>query len=113
VNQLLGYLFEGTQDGPPPDWDVGHFACVFGRVRGPRGSLYCVADTYPALGIEGVHVQPQERLAAALDRRDMPAGGMLVVVSAGDAETVRSGANAAGLVEGMWDNGTVTPETLP
>jgi len=60
-----------------------------------------------------VHVQPQERLAAALDRRDMPAGGMLVVVSAGYAETVRSGANAAGLIEGMWDNGTVTPETLP
>jgi hypothetical protein len=113
VNQLLGYLFEGTQDGPPPDWDVGHFACVFGRVRGPRGSLYGIADTYPALGIGGVHLQPQERLAAALDRRDMPAGGMLVVVSAGDAETVRSGANAVGLIEGMWDNGTATPETLP
>jgi hypothetical protein len=113
VNQLLAYLFEGTQDGPPPDWKVGHFACVFGRVRGPRGSLYGIADTYPALGIGGVHVQPQERLAAALDRRDMPAGGMLVVVSAEDAETVRSGANAVGLIEGMWDNGTVTPETLP
>jgi hypothetical protein len=113
VNQLLGYLFEGTQDGPPPDWNVGHFACVFGRVRGVRGSLYCIADTYPALGISGVHVQPQERLAAALDRRDMPAGGMLVVISAGDADTVRSGANAVGLIEGVWDNGTVTPETLP
>lgn len=113
VNQLLGYLFEGTQDGPPPDWDVGHFACVFGRVRGPGGSLYGIADTYPALGIGGVHLQPQERLAAALDRRDMPAGGMLVVVSAEDAEAVRSGANAVGLIEGMWDNGTVTPETLP
>jgi hypothetical protein len=113
VNQLLGYLFEGTQDGPPPDWDVGHFACVFGRVRGPRGSLYGIADTYPALGIGGVHVQPQERLAAALDRRDMPAGGMLVVVSAEDAQTVRFAANAVGLIEGMWDNGTVTPQTLP
>ncbi len=48
VNQLLGYLFDGEQDGPPPDWDVGHFACVVARVRGPGGSLYGVADTYPA-----------------------------------------------------------------
>jgi hypothetical protein len=112
VGQLLGYLFDGAQDGPEPDWDVGHFACVFGRVRGPRGSLYCVADTYPALGDGGVHVQPQERLAAALERRDMPAGGVLVVVSAQDAYAVRAGARALGLVEGIWDNGTVTRETL-
>ncbi len=112
VNQLLAYLFEGEGDGPPPDWDVGHFACVVGRVRGPRGSLYCVADTYPALGIGGVHMQPAERLAAALERRDMPAGGMLAIVSAEDAGAIRSGANAVGLLEGMWDNGTVTPETL-
>lgn len=113
VNQLLGYLFDGTQDGPPADWDVGHFACVFGRVRGPRGCLYCLADTYPALGIAGVHVQPQERLAGALERRDMPAGGMLVVVCTTDAEPVRRGADAAGLIEGLWDNGTVAAETLP
>jgi hypothetical protein len=112
ANQLLGYLFDGTQDGPPPDWAVGHFACVFGRVRGPRGCLYCVADTYPALGVGGVHLQPQERLAAALERREMPAGGMLVVVSSRDAERVRSGANAVGLIESIWDNGTMTPETL-
>ncbi len=111
VDQLLGYLLGGAQDGPPPDWDVGHFACVFGRVSGPRGSLYCVADTYPALGDGGVHVQPQERLSAALERRDMPAGGMLVVLSAQDAGAVRSGASALGLAEGMWDNGTVTQET--
>jgi hypothetical protein len=111
VDQLLGYLLDGGQDGPPPDWDVGHFACVFGRVSGPRGSLYCVADTYPALGDGGVHVQPQERLSAALERRDMPAGGMLVVLSARDAGAVRSGASALGLAEGTWDNGTVTQET--
>jgi hypothetical protein len=111
VGQLLGYLLDGTQEGPAPDWDVGHFACVFGRVRGPRGSLYCVADTYPVLGDLGVHVQPQERLAAALERRDMPAGGMLVVVFTQDATRARSGARALGLIEGVWDNGTVTRET--
>ena len=49
-----------------------------------------------------------ERLAAALERRDMPAGGVIVVVAAADAPAVRSGAAALGLVEGIWDNGTVT-----
>jgi hypothetical protein len=112
VNQLLGYLFDGDRDGPPPDWDVGHFACVFGRVRGAGGSLYGVADTYPALGDGGVHVQPQERLAAALERREGPAGGMLVVAFAQDAAAVRAGAGALGLREGVWDNGSVSRETL-
>jgi hypothetical protein len=112
ANQLLGYLLEGEQGGPPPDWDVGHFACLIGRVRGPRGSLYAIADTYPSLGRGGVHLQPQERLAAALERRDMPAGGVIVVASAEDAEAVRSGAGALGLLEGPWDNGTITQEEL-
>jgi hypothetical protein len=108
VEQLLDYLFDGELDGPPPDWRVGHFACVFGRVRGPGGSIYGVADTYPALGDGGVHMQPQERLAAALERRDMPAGGMFAVVFAQDAAAVRAGAQALGLCERIWDNGTVT-----
>jgi hypothetical protein len=111
ANQLLAYLLDGGQDGPPPDWDVGHFACVTARVRGPGGSLYAVADTYPALGNGGVHLQPAERLAQALERRDMPAGGMIVVVDARDAPAVRSGASALGLSEGVWDNGTATSET--
>jgi hypothetical protein len=111
ANQLLGHLFDGAALGPPPDWNVGHFACVFGRVRGPRGSLYGVADTYPSLGDGGVHMQPGERLAAALERRDMPAGGMLVVACAADAATVRAGAGALGLTERIWDNGTVTSGT--
>jgi len=111
VNQLLNYLLDGQLEGPPPDWHVGHFACVFGRVRGPRGSLYGVADTYPALGDCGVHLQPQERLAAALERRDMPSGGLFVVTFASDAAAVRAGGAALGLTERVWDNGTVTSET--
>jgi hypothetical protein len=111
VKQLLGYLLEGQDDGPPPDWDVGHFACVFGRVQGPLGKLYAVADTYPALGGGGVHVQPQEQLATALARRDMPAGGMFAIVPADDASTVRTGADALGLTEEIWDNGTAGRET--
>jgi len=111
VSQLLNYLLDGELDGPAPDWHVGHFACVFGRVRGPRGTLYAVADTYPALGDGGVHMQPQERLAAALERRDMPAGGLFVVAFATDAATVRTDAGALSLTERIWDNGTVTSET--
>jgi len=107
VSRLLAYLFEGEQEGPAPDWKVGHFVVVAGRVQGPSGSLYAIADTYPALGDRGVHLQPRERLAAALERRDMPEGGMLVVVSERDAERTQEAAGALGLREGIWDNGTV------
>jgi hypothetical protein len=107
---LLEHLLTGRQDGPAPDWDVGHFACIVGSVQGPAGLLYALADTYPALGSSGVHMQPQERLAAAIDRRDMPAGGVIVAALAEDAAAVRAGAGALGLAEGMWDNGTVTSE---
>ena len=120
AEEFLGYLLggapegsaadSGTRDGPPPDWNVGHFVCVFGRLRGPGGSLYGVADTYPSLGTAGVHLQPQERLAAAIERRDMPAGGVIVIAFAQDAPAVRAGAAALGLVEGAWDNGTVARE---
>jgi hypothetical protein len=107
IDQLLAYLYDGERSGPPADWDVGHFVCVVGRVRGPRGSLYGVADTYPSLGREGVHMQPAERLAAAIERRDKPAGGVIVVAATEDAPVVRAGAGALGLSEGIWDNGTI------
>ncbi len=110
ASQLLDYLLDGEQSGPEPDWHVGHFACVVGRIQGPRGTLYAVADTYAALGNHGVHLQPQEHLAAALERRDMPAGGMLVVVPTEDAAQLRTAARALGLREEIWDNGTVTQE---
>lgn len=111
ADQLLDYLFDGNPAGPAPDWDVGHFVCVIGCVQGPAGRLYGIADTYPSLGAGGVHLQPQERLAAALERRDMSAGGMLVIAFAQDAAALRSGAGALGLVEDLWDNGTVARET--
>jgi hypothetical protein len=55
-------------------------------------------------------MQPAERLAEALERRDMPAGGVIVVAHASDADAVRAGAAALGLRESLWDNGTVTQE---
>ncbi|HEV3321870.1 MAG TPA: hypothetical protein VG147_06705 [Solirubrobacteraceae bacterium] len=111
LDQLLDYLYDGEQSGPPPDWDVGHFVCVFGRVRGPGGSLYGVADTYPALGRGGVHMQPAERLAAAIERRDKPAGGVVVVLATDDAARMRAGARELGLREDVWDNGTAMAGT--
>jgi len=112
VDQLLDYLLGSAEDGPEPDWDVGHFACVVGRIRGPGASLYCVADTYPSLGGGGIHLQPEEHLARAIERREMPAGGIIVVASAEDAPSVRSGAAAVGLLESLWDNGTPAAEML-
>jgi hypothetical protein len=112
TDQLLGYLLDGELKGPAPDWDVGHFACVIGRVRGPAGILYGVADTYPSLGGRGLHVQPQERLALALERPDMPPGGLIVIAFAEEAPDVRAGAAAVGLTEALWDNGTVIREML-
>jgi hypothetical protein len=112
IAQLLDYLLDGDQSGPPPDWDVGHFICVAGRIDGPAGSLYCVADTYPSLGSRGVHLQPEERLALAIARPDRPAGGMLVVAAAEDVAGVRAAGSRLGLEESLWDNGTPATETL-
>jgi hypothetical protein len=111
ADQLLDYLLDGVDDGPPADWDVGHFVCVVARTRGVGGSLYAIADTYPSLGRGGVHLQPRERLARALQRPGMAPGGMIVVVADADAAEMRSGAQPLGLLEGVWDNGSVTAAT--
>lgn len=110
-DQLLGHLLDGSLEGPPPDWDVGHFVCVVGRVSGPGGRLYGIADTYPALGRAGVHLQPEQCLARALQRAGMAPGGMITVVSREDAGGIRAGAERLGLLEEAWDNGTLTLKT--
>jgi hypothetical protein len=107
---LLAYLLEGIDEAPPPDWDVGHFVCVFSRTSGPGDALYGVADTYRSLGREGVHVQPRERLARALERPGMAPGGMIAVVARADAAAVRSALVPSGLREGAWDNGSPSAE---
>jgi hypothetical protein len=111
-DQLLGYLLAGELDGPPPDWDVGHFVCVIARTRGPRGSLYTLADTYPSLGRGGVHQQPCERLARALERPGKTPGGAIAIAASEDAAAVRAGAGRLGLSEGIWDNGSLPAERL-
>ena len=110
--QLLANLLDGALAGPAPDWKVGHFACIVGRVQGPQGSLYILADTYPALGRRGVHLQPRELLAAAIERREAPAGGVIVAALGDDAPAIRAAAARLRLREGLWDNGTVSPREL-
>jgi hypothetical protein len=110
--ELLAYLYDGDLEGPPPDWDVGHFSCIVGRARGPSGTLYALADTYPSLGSGGVHLQPAERMALALERPLMAAGGAIVVVAEAAAARVREGASSLGLREQTWDNGTLAREML-
>jgi hypothetical protein len=110
VGALLAHLLDGVDEAPPPDWDVGHFVCVFARASGPGGALYGVADTYRSLGREGVHVQPRDRLARALERPDMAPGGMIAVVARADAAAVRLALAPSGLLEGAWDNGTPSAE---
>jgi hypothetical protein len=105
--QLLDYLFDGELDGPPADWDVGHFACVVARTSGPGGHLYALADTYPSLGDHGVHLQPEQLLAAAIARPEKPAGGVIAIAAAQDAGRLREAAAALGLREELWDNGTI------
>jgi hypothetical protein len=107
AEQLLGHLVGGADEGPPPDWDVGHFVCVIGSVRGARGRLCGIADTYPSLGRGGVHVQPAGRLALALRRPGRAAGGMIVAAASDEAPAVRACAAALGLQERAWDNGSV------
>lgn len=108
VPTLLRYLESGDDaDGPPPDWQVGHFTGCLGAIRGSRGTLVIVADTYPSLGWNAVYLQPAERVAAAL-RRDHLAteGGVLVIVPTAAAGDVSGALEAAGLTIATWDNGS-------
>jgi uncharacterized protein DUF6885 len=105
---LLRYLDDGDADrGPDADWDVGHFVLLLGVIAGRRGRLAIVADTYRSLGADGVHLQPLERLALALERPEMTEGGLLFVVAPGQAETIEASIAAAGLGARLWDNGSL------
>jgi hypothetical protein len=100
--QLAAYLERGDLGaGPPADWSVGHFVGLVGLSEGRAGALVTVADTYPSLGLGGVHLQPVEAVASALARR-----GVLVVA---EPETARRVAEAAGGIHEVWDNGSPLP----
>ena len=102
VAQLAAYLERGDLGaGPAPDWAVGHFVGLLGIDEGRAGALVVVADTYPAIGLGGIHLQPVECVVAALEGR-----GVLVVAEPDVAARV---ADAAGGAGELWDNGSPIP----
>ena len=105
---VLGYLASGDADlGAPRDWDVGHFVGLLGRIEGPGGTLVIVADTYRALGWQGLYPQPIERIADGLARvHSGRPSGMILVTSSDDAPRVKDRLGATGLEIGTWDNGS-------
>jgi hypothetical protein len=100
--QLAAYLERGALDaGPAADWSVGHFVALIGLSEGRAGALVTVADTYPALGAAGIHLQPVEAVAVALEGR-----GVLVVA---EPDVARRVSDAAGGLAELWDNGSPLP----
>jgi hypothetical protein len=108
VGTLLGYLQDGRAEGPLADWKVGHFVGLAGTVSGENGPLVAIADTYRSLGWQGWHLQPAERVAAALTRSDGRAGGLLIVVPSAAADDLADRIDALGLQRVHWANGTDT-----
>lgn len=114
VAELLAYLETGDDSvGPPPDWAVGHFVGCLGTLHGARGTLAIITDTYEALGLRGVHLQPIERVAAALQREGMTPGGVLLMLPDGQRDAVSSSLARAGLELGVWDNGSLDSSQPP
>ncbi len=106
AHQILAELGGSEVDGPPADWDDGHFVELEMLVRGPKASLVAVHDTYPALGLDGHHLQPPRVVAQALMRGDGREGGILAVAPAEKADEVSGLARGLGLQVGAWDNGS-------
>lgn len=107
IEATLRYLASGEDDAPSSEWDVGHFVGLMGSVDGPGGSLVVVADTYRSMGVEGVHLQPAERLARALERDGSNGGGILLVVESSAAPVLTELLEAAGFSFAPWDNGSL------
>jgi hypothetical protein len=105
AEQVLAELNGEDVEGPPADWDVGHFVELTMLLRGPRGSLVVVHDTYPTLGLDGYHLQPVRAVAAALLRGDGRQGGIVAVAPTEQAEAIAAAGRELGLEVGVWDNG--------
>jgi hypothetical protein len=104
---LFAVLAGEDTDGPPCEWDEGHFVSLALLVRGAGGALVGIRDTYRSLGWNGLHLQPPAAVAAALVRGDGREGGVLCVCRADEAGAVRAGLEADGFQLRDWDNGSV------
>ena len=97
IAELLAYLETGdAAAGPAPDWAVGHFVGCLGVVRRHTRPLVIITDTYATLGLRGVHLQPIERVAAALGRGGMTPGGALLMLPGDRRDAVSSSLTRAG-----------------
>jgi hypothetical protein len=103
---LLDYLHGHQVEGPPPDWDCGHFVTIAACAGGPGGALVVIRDTYPQLGWNGYHLQPAEAVAAALARDDGFEGGVLCACEASAAKALTGWLGEAGFEVRHWDNGS-------
>ena len=106
VETVIEELASGDAEGPPSDWDVGHFVELVSLARGKGGSLVLVHDSYPSFGWDARHLQPPRAVAAALQRDDGREGGVLAVLPTKDARRIESLAAELGLDVATWDNGT-------
>ena len=103
---LMGELAGREAQGPPPDWDVGHFVELAMLIRGPKRALVAVHDSYPTLGWNGHHLQPPRVISAALLRGDGREGGVLAIVPRDRAGSAAALATELGLEINVWDNGS-------
>ena len=78
-----------TSSRPPPTGTSATSSNFAALVRGPAGDLVVVRDTYQELGLDGHHLQPPDRVAAALRRDDGHEGGVLAVVESSAAPALR------------------------
>lgn len=106
ADELEVYLGTGVYRGARSRWLAGHFVALAGRLEGPAGTLVLVADSYRSLGVDGLHLQPVEHLAAALRREGLPPGGILLVVPAAQRSAARDLVTSVGLRAELWDNGS-------
>lgn len=106
---VLGYLDGADVRPAESEWQVGHYVAIVGSLTGSQRQLLMCADTYPSLGAQGVHVQPADCLAAALNRDGAgTSGGAIVAVESHRAAGIQAWATDQGLAFGYWDNGAPT-----
>jgi hypothetical protein len=99
------------------DWDVGHFTTLAGRfaLSGANERYLLIRDSYRTFGQNGYHLQPESYIHRGLVRADDERdGGMLLVTSAGERETVQSWLHDRNIITGLWNNGSpYRPQTNP
>ena len=109
-SDLQSYLDGHPIVPSPPDWGVGHFALMVGRLQGEAKNLYAVLDTYPHFGWDGLHLQPPSAIAQSLLRLNHSfEGGVAVFVAQEARSQVESRLTDLGFTIAPWNNGSPMP----